>query len=279
MNFTDLSPEAAASYSKLRDILSNIDKAAVACSGGIDSTLLLHAASGIPGLDITAFTVKSLFIPLEDISEAADQAASLNIRHIIIDVDVNKIPEIKKNPPLRCYYCKKEVFSAIISEAEARGITTILEGSHHDDSNDYRPGIKALDELGVRSPLKEAGFTKKQIREVSRYLHIGAWNRPSSPCLATRIPYDTEITEEIIKTVYESEKFIKSLGFTQLRVRIHGNLARIEIEEKDTGKILDTSARTAIELCLKNLGFEYITLDLRGYRAGSMNIGINREEN
>lgn len=279
MNFSDLSPEAAASYRKLRDILSRIDKAAVACSGGIDSTLLLHAAADISGLDITAFTVKSVFVPHEDISEAANQAAALNIKHILINVDINKIPEIKKNPPLRCYHCKKEVFSAIISEAESMGITTILEGSHHDDTNDYRPGIKALNELGIRSPLKEAGFTKEQIREVSRYLHIDTWDKPSSPCLATRIPYGIEITDELLKMIHDSENFIKSLGFRLVRVRVHGSLARIEVDEKDIEKILDPSIRSAIESDLRDRGFAYITLDITGYRTGSMNIGINREEN
>lgn len=256
-----------------------MDKVAIACSGGIDSTLLLRAAADIPGLEVTAFTVNSIFVPYEDISEAIKQSAALNIKHILIDVDIKKIPEIQKNPPLRCYHCKKEVFSVIKSTAESMGISTILEGSHHDDLNDYRPGIKALTELGIESPLKESGFTKEGIREVSRYLGIGNWEKPSSPCLATRIPYGTEITDELLEIIYQSENFIKSLGFRQVRVRVHGNLARIEVPEEDINKILDSSVRSAIESDLKNRGLIYITLDISGYRTGSMNIGLNREDN
>jgi uncharacterized protein len=274
-----LSPEAAASYGNLRRILSRMDKAAIACSGGIDSTLLLRAAADTPGLEVTAFTVNSIFVPHEEVAEAAGQSALLGIKHIVIDLDIKKIPEIRKNPPLRCYHCKKEVFSAIKSEAESMGIFTILEGSHHDDTADYRPGLKALTELGIASPLKEAGFTKKEIREVSRHLGIESWEKPSSPCLATRIPYDTEITDDLIKMIHESEKFIKSLGFRQVRVRTHGNLARIELEQEDMKKFIDPSVRSAVESELKDRGFAYITLDMTGYRTGSMNIGIKREEN
>ena len=279
MSSPNLSQETAESYRKLRQILSRIDKAAIACSGGIDSTLLLRAAADIPGLQATAFTVNSMFVPEEEITEAAKQSSALGIKHIVIDLDIKKIPEIQKNPPLRCYHCKKEVFSAIKSEAESMGIFTVLEGSHHDDTADYRPGLKALAELGIASPLKEAGFTKKEIREVSRHLGIETWEKPSSPCLATRIPYNTEITDELIKMIYESENFIKSLGFRQVRVRTHGNLARIELEEDDIGKVLDPSLRSAIESYLRKCGFDYITLDMTGYRTGSMNIGINREGN
>ena len=279
MSFELLSQEAAASYEKLRRILSRMEKAAIACSGGIDSTLLLRAAADIPGLQITAFTVNSMFVPQEEIAEAAKQSAALGIKHVVIDLDIKKIPQIQKNPPLRCYHCKKEVFSAIKSKAKSMGIFTILEGSHHDDTADYRPGLKALNELGIGSPLKDAGFTKKGIREVSRHLGIDTWEKPSSPCLATRIPYDTEITDDLITMIYESENFIKSQGFMQVRVRAHGNLARIEVEEEDIKKILDPSVRSAIESELKNRGFAYITLDMTGYRTGSMNIGIKREEN
>jgi len=278
MSSSILTPEAAESYLKLCQILSRIDKAAIACSGGIDSTLLLRAAAHTPGLEIVSFTVNSMFVPHEEIAEAAKQSAILGIKHIVIDLDIKKIPEIQKNPPLRCYHCKKEVFSAILSEAESMGIRTILEGSHHDDSSDYRPGLKALAELGIASPLKEAGFTKKMVREAARHLGIETWEKPSSPCLATRIPYDTEITDELIKIIYQSENFIKSLGFRQVRVRTHGNLARIELEEEDIKKILDPAVRSSIESDLRDRGFDYITLDMTGYRSGSMNIGIERED-
>lgn len=269
-----LSPETEEAFICLSEYLKGPDKTAIACSGGIDSTLLLYAASVIIPGQITAFTVDSIFTPASDIAEAAQHASRLGITHVVIKLDILAIPDIFRNSSLRCYYCKKEVFSSITARAESMGIQTVYEGTHHDDSSDYRPGTKALKELNIKSPLKECGFTKKMIHELAQHLGISNWNREPSPCFATRIPYNTEITEELIGKVQAAEYIVKQRGFTSVRVRIHGDIARIETDESEFKKFLDKETRFTIESSLKNLGFNYVTIDIGGYRRGSMNIGI-----
>jgi uncharacterized protein len=216
-------------------------------------------------------------VPAEDIAEAAEHASALRIKHIIIDLDILAIPDIVKNSPLRCYYCKKEVFLSIIANAELMGIPSIYEGTHHDDTSDYRPGTKALRELNIKSPLRECGFTKKSIHELARHLGIKNWNREPSPCFATRIPYNTEIRYELIEKVRKAEQILKKKGFTSVRVRVHEDIARIETDENGFQKLLDKETRYSIESDLKKLGFSYVTIDIGGYRRGSMNIAINKE--
>jgi uncharacterized protein (TIGR00268 family) len=172
MNINFLNSETGQAVNRLKEYLNESNRVAIACSGGIDSTLLLYAASEIISGQITAFTVNSLFTPAEDVAEAAEHASSLGIEHVIIDLDILSIPVIAENSPLRCYYCKREVFSSIITKAESMGIHTIYEGTHHDDASDYRPGTKALMELDVKSPLKDCGFNKKSIHEFARHPHV-----------------------------------------------------------------------------------------------------------
>jgi len=272
-----LTPETGKAFNCLTKYLEGSGKTAIACSGGIDSTLLLHAASEIIPGQITAFTVNSIFVPDEDVAEAADHASALGIQHIVIDLDIIAIPDIAENSYLRCYYCKKEVFSSITAKAGSMGIDTICEGSHYDDTSDYRPGLKALRELNIKSPLKECGFTKKSIHELARHLRIKEWNREPSPCFATRIPYGTEIKNELIEKVRKAEHILRQKGFTSVRVRLHGDIARIETDEMEFKKFLDKETRYSIESDLKKLGFNYVTIDIGGYRKGSMNIGINTE--
>jgi uncharacterized protein len=276
MNY-ELSTETGRAFNCLTEYIKGPEKTAIACSGGVDSTLLLYAASAIIPGQITAFTVNSPFVPAEDIAEAAEHASALGIKHVIIDLDILAIPDIAGNSSLRCYYCKKEVFSSIIAESELMGIHTIYEGTHHDDASDYRPGTKALRELNIKSPLRECGFTKKTIHELARHLGIKEWNREPSPCFATRIPYGTEINNELIDKVRASEKILRLKGFSSVRVRIHRDIARIETDDREFEKLLDKETRYSIESDLKKLGFNYVTIDIGGYRRGSMNIGIDKE--
>ena len=277
MNLDLLTSETRESVKCLQQYLKESGNTAIACSGGIDSTLLLHAAAEIIPGQITAFTVSSIFTPAEDIAEATDHASLLGINHVIIDLDILSIPDIAENSPLRCYYCKKEVFSSIIAKAESMDIYTIYEGTHHDDAFDYRPGTKALKELNIKSPLRECGFTKKSIYEFARLLEIENWDKEPSPCFATRIPYNTEIKYELIETVRQSEDILKQTGFSSVRVRLHGDIARIETDESGFQKLLDKETRYSIESELKKFGFSYVTVDIGGYRRGSMNIAIDKE--
>ncbi len=277
MNLDLLTSKTRESVKCLQKYLKKSGNTAIACSGGIDSTLLLYAASQIIPGQITAFTVNSLFTPDEDIAEAAEHTSILGINHVIIDLDILSIADIAENSSLRCYYCKKAVFSSIIAEAESMGIHTIYEGTHHDDTSDYRPGTKALMELNIISPLKECGFTKKSIHEFARHLGIKNWDREPSPCFATRIPYNTEIKHELIEKVRKAETVIKQKGFSNVRVRIHGDIARIETDDRDFKKFLDRETRFSIESELKKLGFYYVAIDIGGYRRGSMNIVIDKE--
>lgn len=258
-------------YEKLKAYLQELDSVAIGFSGGVDSSFLITVAKKVLGNKAFALTVQSVFNPQAEINFAKDFAQELNIRHVILNVDVLNILNVANNPPNRCYYCKKALFSLLQTEAEKRGIKTVVDGSNLDDLDDYRPGVKALEELKIKSPLRYAGLTKNDIRELSQKLGIVTWNKPSAACLASRIPYGEALTAEKLARVEAAEKFLARYGFRQMRVRCHNNLARLEVSQEDFIKILEPSIRSEITVYLKKLGFLYTTIDLQGYRLGSLN--------
>ena len=260
---------------KLKDYLKNAKKVVVAFSSGVDSTFLLKVAHDTLGENVIAVTAKSCSFPNRELNEAIKFCKTNNIKHIIVESEELEIDGFKNNPPNRCYLCKKELFTKIQSIAKENGISNIIEGSNLDDEGDYRPGMQAIKELNIKSPLRELGFTKQEIRELSKELGLPTFEKPSFACLSSRFVYGETITEEKLKMVDKAEQFLLDLGFHQVRVRIHSNIARIEVEQNEMQKIMDN--RNAIAHKLKELGFSYVTLDLLGYRTGSMNETLNRQ--
>ena len=257
-------------YDNLKDYLKNLKSAVVAYSSGVDSTFLLKTAHDILKDNVIAITLNSCLFSKKELNEAIEFCKSENIKHIIIDVDILNIEGFILNPPDRCYLCKKELFKKVIETAKKFGIENILEGSNTDDDNDYRPGMKAIQELNIKSPLKIARLNKKQIRELSKQFGLKTFNKPSMACLASRIPYGENITREKLKMIEEAESFLFEHGFKELRVRIQANnSARIEVLQDDFKKIID--ARASIVKKVKSLGFRYISLDIEGFRSGSLN--------
>ncbi len=258
-------------YKKLKTTIKSYSRAAVAFSGGVDSSFLCRVCFDILGSDDTAaITVVSPLYPQSEIDYSCEIASLIGISHYLLyDNEIGT--EILQNPPDRCYYCKKIEFSNIKSKATELGIDTVLDGSNYDDLADYRPGLHALKELGILSPLREAGLTKKEIRKLSRDSGLPTWNKPAFACLASRIPYREIITKEKLFRIERSEEFLKKIGFIQFRVRSHGNLARIEISPYERSKIFDLKKMDKISSVLKSFGFTYVSLELEGYKTGSMN--------
>ena len=260
--------------SDLRKLLKSFGSTAVAFSGGVDSTFLLKVAHDEVGEKAVAVTVVSPLIPKKEAQDAANFCKNENIRQFVLELDPLKIPGFKENPENRCYICKKEIFNKIKDLASENGVFTVCDGSNADDTGDYRPGMQAIRELDIKSPLLECGLTKKDIRELSKEMDLPCWNKPSAACLASRFVYGETITEKKLKMVENAECFLHEKGFLQLRVRIHGeNLARIEVNKEDFEKIL--AVKDEINSFFKELGFVYTTLDLTGFRCGSMNEVIN----
>jgi len=246
-------------------------KVLVAYSGGVDSTLLLKVASDVLGTGVLAVIAGSETYPEAEVRGAVALAKALGVRHKVIHTREIENPDFTKNPPLRCFYCKQELFSKLKKIAEKAGIAHVLDGQNVDDMGDFRPGAKAGKQLGIRSPLKEAGLTKDEIRRLSKRFGLPTWNKPSLACLASRFPYHTRIDKESLKQVGKAEEFLKKLGFGQLRVRHHGQIARVEIEPKEFAKAVKPDVRAKIVGSLKKMGYLYVTLDLAGYRSGSLN--------
>jgi len=254
---------------KLDSILKDLNSFVVAFSGGVDSTFLLHRAHKIRKSSIIGITIRTPYIPTREIDEAIEFANSFGIRHKIIDI---AFPEIIKNNPIeRCYFCKKTIFTDLLGFAKENQYLHVIDGTNADDVSDFRPGIKALKELGIRSPLLEAGLTKKDIRELSKKADLDIWDKPAMACLLTRIPYDTEVNEESLRLVEQAEIMLLEKGFPGTRVRIHGDLARIECLPGYIEKIVRNPEKEQIISDLKKIGFRYVSLDLEGYRTGSSN--------
>ena len=263
-----------ARYELLQDRLGELRSLVVAFSGGVDSTFLLKAARDLLGDEVLAVTVAAAVHPAAELAEAKELAAAIGVRHIVVDVDALAMPAFQENAPDRCYHCKGDVFAQIQRLASENGIANVADGTNADDAGDDRPGLKAVAELGILTPLRDAGLTKADIRELSRELGLPTWDKPAYACLATRFPYGTEITAEKLRMVEQAEAAVRKLGFAASRVRHHGDVARVEVRPAD----IEAAARpaTAAEVVrqLKAIGFRYVTLDLEGYRVGSMSEGV-----
>ena len=268
-NLSDIANKESA----LTERIKAAGKLAVAFSGGVDSTYLLYKAHKILGDDCVAVTVKSLVLTFQEFDRTSTFCKKIGVKQIVVDVDVFSIPEFVNNSPDRCYYCKKKLFASIMDAVPGYELT---DGSNVDDQGDFRPGMKALKELGVSSLLKECGLTKNEIRELSKDAGLGTWKMPSAACLASRIAYGEKITPEALMRVAYAEKIIKDLGFSGIRVRVHGDLARIEALPEDISLMTYEHTRKEISQELKRLGFKYVTIDVDGYRTGSMNEAIGK---
>ena len=254
----------------LKQRLRELNSVLIAYSGGVDSTFLVAVAAGIPEIDIMAVTASNAMIPDWEVKEARKIAKRYKVRHKIIRSDPLANPSLKKNPKERCYICKKSIFIKFLSLAQESGFRYVADGTNYDDLNAYRPGLKALKELGIKSPLADARLTKADIRKYSRDMGLPTWDAPALACLATRIPYDEELTEAKLKMIDESESYLRSLGFHQFRVRYHYPIARIELDPEEIPHMLEADIKSKVAQRLKAIGFDHITVDLEGYRSGSM---------
>lgn len=255
----------------LKDNLSQKKGVVVAFSGGVDSTFLLRVAHDVLGDRAVAVTASSCSFPERELREAQAFCAQNGIRHIICKSEELDIEGFRQNPKNRCYLCKHELFEKIWRIARELGFDTVAEGSNTDDTGDYRPGLMAVKELGVKSPLREAELSKAEIRTLSKELGLPTWDKQSFACLSSRFVYGETISEEKLSMVDKAEQLLLDLGFHQVRVRIHGTIARIEILPQEFEKLMEVSTRSRVYQTLKDLGFSYVTLDLGGYRTGSMN--------
>lgn len=256
---------------KLKNILSNMHAVVVAYSGGVDSTFLLKAAKDVLGDKVLAVTARSNTYQKKEYEDAISLSKRIGAELKIIDTEELDNPLFSNNPTDRCYYCKEELFNKLKKIANRYGYNNVIYGATMSDINDFRPGSKAAVELGIRAPLQEADLNKEEIRQLSKELGLSTWNKPAMACLASRFPYGKRITDKQLSNVEQAEEYIVSLGFKNVRVRVYDKLARIEIDKSQIKKLLSNSVKNEIINKVKKLGFTYVTLDLEGYRSGSMN--------
>ena len=257
---------------QLKKILAKMDSVLIAYSGGVDSTFLIKVAKDVlDGDKILAVTASSFTYPACEIKEAKTIAKRLRVKHLVIKTDELFNQKFVENSANRCYWCKNDLFSKLIALAKKYKLNYVLDGSNYDDTKDFRPGMKAARELGIRSPLEEIGLGKDEIRCFSKKLGLSTWNKPSLACLASRFPYGMRITKENLFRVDKAETFLRKLGVTQIRVRHHGQIARIEVFKNEISGLLKEETMDKIVTKFKELGYTYVTVDLEGYRTGSMN--------
>jgi conserved hypothetical protein TIGR00268 len=263
--------EVEEKLSKLREIIAKLDSVVVAFSGGVDSTLVAKVCYDVLKENAMAVTARSETYPDLEFKEAQKLAKEIGIKHLVIDTSELAIEGFANNPPERCYFCKTELFGKLKDIAREQGFLNVADGANLDDTKEFRPGLQASKELNVRSPLKEAGLAKGDIREVSKMLNLPNWNKPAYACLSSRFPYGQSITEEKLSMVSEAEKYLRSLGLIQFRVRHHETIARIEVLPEEIQILTNSPVREELTAKFKEIGFTYVTLDLAGYRSGSMN--------
>lgn len=264
-------PSRAKKKKRLTAILKAYDRLVVAFSGGVDSTFLLAAAQEALGERVTAVTADSPIHSRREIREALETAKALGVKHIVMPFAEMTVPGFAANPPDRCYTCKQIIFAEIIRIAASMGVERVAHGVNLDDLGDYRPGLKAAEEMGVAAPLVEAGLNKADIRALSRRMGLPTWNKPSMACLASRIPYGRPITPGVLKMVEAAEEILQGVGFSGCRVRHHGDVARIEMAARDVNRAMRPAVRSQILKGLKDIGFTHVAVDLEGYVRGSLN--------
>ncbi|MDI6400815.1 ATP-dependent sacrificial sulfur transferase LarE [Balneolaceae bacterium ANBcel3] len=268
--------DAEKKYEQLKHNLKQSGRIAVAYSGGVDSTFLLYAAKEADVRGLIALTVQQPYIQAEEIEDAAAFTKKWDIPHIVLAPPTD--PQVMENPPDRCYLCKTGTFTLFKEEVEKRGFNILADGTNADDTGEYRPGMQAIKELGVRSPLLEAGLKKEEIRYLLKKAGIPGWRKPSNTCLLTRIPYNTPVSIKMLQSIEKAEQFLIKLGFEEVRVRKHGDTARIELSQNDIEKAAKSDLRNQLIPFFKDLGFSYITIDLEGYITGSLDKNIKKQD-
>ncbi|UCF05999.1 MAG: ATP-dependent sacrificial sulfur transferase LarE [bacterium] len=256
---------------QLKEIISRCNGALVAFSGGVDSTFLLDVTREVLGENVLAVTITGPLFPSKEIEEAQEIASVFNVEQVVVEIDEMKKKHFKHNPPDRCYHCKRDLFSVLLGIAKERNLDCVFEASNMDDTKDHRPGMKAVKELGVKSPLIKAGITKEDVRALSKERGLTTWDKLSMACFASRVPYNQPITPDKIQQIRKAEDYLCSLGFHQCRLRHHGAIARIEVAHDEIRRIVDEPIRRDLVEHIKGLGFKYVTIDLEGFRSGSLN--------
>jgi uncharacterized protein len=266
-----LTPELRGKYDRLRETCRALGSTLVAFSAGVDSTLLLRVCFDELGDRAVAVTAVSESYPSHELAQAKRLARDIGCRLVLVETNELQDENYASNPSNRCFYCKQELFDTIFPVAEREGLATVVYGANLDDTGDYRPGMQAAKQMGARAPLLEAGLGKPEIRAISRFLGLETWSKPAFACLSSRIPYGERVTEEKLQQIDQAELFLVEEGFRQVRVRHHGEMARIEVPPAELARFFETGRNERVARRLKALGFRYVTLDLQGYRSGSLN--------